>query len=210
CIEFGIQKERMIELYYFLPPNILNSVIENKIAGGEEEYLLYYGRLSKEKGVDLIIKAMEKIENKKIKLKIAGVGPDSLSLKKLVKETGQSARIQFVGWKSGNDLRDIIGGAKAVIMPSVWPDNMPFCMLESLAQGKVVIASRVGGMPEIVKDNENGFLFSCGDYFDLAKKLNKLDKADLSAMSRKSKETARVLNEENFYQELMKHYRSLL
>jgi len=134
--------------------------------------LLYIGRLSLEKGVDVLIKSL-KLTNKQ--LDIAGSGPEEKHLKNLVKELKLENQITFYGHLSGEVLEKLKKEAKAIIIPSVWQENMPLALLEALAYNKLVIASNSGGIPEIIEEGKTGFLFSPGNVTELAEKISNLD-----------------------------------
>ncbi|MEI7451830.1 MAG: glycosyltransferase [Candidatus Falkowbacteria bacterium] len=193
-------------LYNFIDAKFFNT----KINFSPEEYLLYYGRLSDEKGIFTLIGAMDRIENKKLKLLIVGDGPALGKLKKESWALNLGKRVEFVGAKYGDELNDLISRAKAVVIPSVWLENMPFVLLESLALGKVVIASNIGGMPEIITDNKNGFLFKPGDERDLAKKIDNLDKVDLKNIAESARHSVSALTLDNHLAELLLVYNNLI
>lgn len=174
----------------------------------EEDYLLYFGRLSKEKGTDVLIKAAALTG---VKLKFAGSGLEEENLKEAVKEAG--AQADFLGFKDGIELRQIILKAKAVIIPSIWYENMPLSLLEALSLGKIVIASNIGGIPEIIKDGENGLLFNPCDVNDLKTKITLLDTIDAQTrqiIKGRARQTVAGLNEENNLKEVLKIYQAIL
>jgi len=134
--------------------------------------LLYMGRLSIEKGVENLLQAL-KLTNEQ--LDIAGTGPDEEKLKQLSKELQLEDRIIWHGQLLGDDLEKLKREAKAIILPSVWAENMSLVLLESLAYGKLIIASSSGGTPELIEDNKTGFLFTPNDIQMLAQKINDLN-----------------------------------
>ncbi len=156
--------------------------------------LLYLGRLSIEKGVDVLIRAL-KLTNES--LDIAGTGPDEDKLKQLSTELDLKDRITFHGQLLGEDLEKLKREAKAIILPSIWAENMSLVLLESLAYGKLIIASASGGTPELIEDNKTGFLFPPGDSEILAQKineLNKLNKEQRETMAAKIRDKITPLN----------------
>jgi len=186
CAEFGLPEEKIKVVY--------NSVDLGKYQPGnlvidKDGYLLYVGRLSSEKGVHFLVKVMEKV-NKKKKLKIAGTGPELKNIEELINKLGLNQQIETLGPKYGKELIEIMDKAKAIIIPSVLPENMPLSMLEAMAMGKVVIAPNAGGIPEVIKNEENGFLFETGNNGDLSNKINDLNKFNLNLVSEKTRETA--------------------
>ncbi len=134
--------------------------------------LLYLGRLSKEKGVDLLLKSLKDTNES---LDVVGDGPMEEELKKLTKKLNLEDRVTFYGHLDGEALLKIKREAKAVIVPSLWAENMSLVILESLALSKIVIASAMGGNPELIEHEKTGFLFLPNNEFDLAEKINKLN-----------------------------------
>ena len=118
-----------------------------------------------------------------INLKIVGAGSERENLEFRIKNLELSGRVEMVGPKYGDELEQIIVQAKAVIMPSLWPENMPYSVLEALALGKIVIASRVGGLKEIIQDGASGVLFKRGDSHDLAEKISEITAAGPETIS---------------------------
>lgn len=126
-------------------------------------YFVYFGRLSKEKGLTTLITAAIK---SKIKLKIVGDGPDRLELENIDKNRNSS--ISFEGYLKGKSLHDVIKKAKACILPSEWYENAPLSILESYAFGKPVIGSNIGGIPELVTNGITGDTFTIGNVDELS------------------------------------------
>jgi glycosyltransferase involved in cell wall biosynthesis len=132
------------------------------------KYVLYFGRLSAEKGVDTLIRAA--VESG-VELKIAGTGPSEIELKKLAND---HSNIQFLGYVSGDNLWSLVRESRVVVLPSEWYENAPISLLEAYACGKPVIGARIGGVPELVKDGETGILFNSKDRDDLVSKLEQI------------------------------------
>ncbi|MFH1620591.1 MAG: glycosyltransferase family 4 protein [Patescibacteria group bacterium] len=138
------------------------------------DYFLMVGRLSAEKGFENIIQAMAKLPE--LKLRIAGSGPDEARLKQLVTTLGIT-NVTFLGFLNKETLQDERSHAMALIVPSVWYENAPLAVLEAMAECLPVIASRIGGLPELVTDGMNGYLVEPQDIEGWAKTLQKF--ADL-------------------------------
>lgn len=186
--------------------DILNDSIEN------EKYFLFFGRLSQEKGIDMLIKSLPLANLKNYKLKIAGSGPEENELKELAKNLKLENKIEFVGYQSGKNLGNLISRAKFIAVPSVWYENAPYSILESYNVGKAVIGSRIGGIPEMIRENKTGLIFNAGDKKDLAEKINYLiahpEKAIQMGMAGK-KYLNKKFNQEKYYDKLVKIYREL-
>jgi glycosyltransferase involved in cell wall biosynthesis len=134
----------------------------------EGDYALYFGRLSREKGVDVLLEALALAQRGR--LKIAGDGPQRAELERRAAELGLGG-VEFLGYRSGDELKEILAGAQFVVLPSRWYENLPFSIMEALAAGKPVIASDLGGIPEMIEDGVNGLLFPAGDAGELARRL---------------------------------------
>lgn len=203
-VSFGIPAEKVEVLYNFIDrPQIEVKNIET------QNHLLYYGRLSPEKGIDVLLEALKSMPATPI-LKIVGSGPETERLEALAQSLGLEGSVEFLGPKYGADLEKIILGAKAIIIPSIWAENMPFVLLESLALGKVVIASRTGGLPELITSGESGFLFENGNALDLAEKIAALDNYDLKKIGLAAKEQVADLSLEKHYEKLLAIYRRFI
>jgi len=131
-------------------------------------YFLYLGRLSSEKGVPTLLKAFSSLSNKDTSLVVAGTGPIEDRLKS---EFSHSPQISFTGHLSGQRLKDVVRGALAIVVPSEWYENAPMSVLEAMAFGKPVIGARIGGIPEMILEEERGYLFEAGNASDLEEKL---------------------------------------
>jgi glycosyltransferase involved in cell wall biosynthesis len=127
------------------------------------DYFFYFGRLAIEKGLGTLITAAALA---KVKLRIAGTGPEGSYLKALAEEVGGD--IEFLGFVSGEALWKWVREARAIVLPSQWYENSPMSVLEAYACGKPVIGSRIGGIPEMLLEGETGQLFESGNVTELA------------------------------------------
>ncbi|MEI7620146.1 MAG: glycosyltransferase [Candidatus Falkowbacteria bacterium] len=201
-VSFGIPEEKVEVLYNFIDqPEV--AVVDS------QDYLLYYGRISPEKGINILLQALKLTPNNPT-LKIVGSGPSVDSLKASVKSLGLEKTVEFLGARYGAELNEIILKAKAVIIPSVWAENMPFVLLESLALGKVVIASKTGGLPELIVPGESGFLFENGSASDLAEKIKALDNYNLKNIGLAAKNTVADLTLDKHYLKLLAIYQRFI
>ncbi|TKV77517.1 glycosyltransferase family 4 protein [Bradyrhizobium elkanii] len=175
--------------------------------GQDNGYVLYCGRLAPGKGAETLLRAHQ-AAGCPWPLVIAGTGPLTDDLK------SQFARnVQFAGHLSGDTLSTTIAEASVVVVPSEWCENCPMSVLEAMAQGKAVIATRIGGIPELVNDRETGFLFEPGNVDELRTHLECLMgdgelRAQTGAAGRIRVEKYFSLEKHNA--ELMAVYRSLL
>jgi glycosyltransferase involved in cell wall biosynthesis len=197
-IEFNWPKDSIEYLPNFL---FLSTFSPNFKRGG---YLLYLGRLSPEKGIISLIKAFMKIKDKRARLMIVGDGPLK---RQILKQTKSDKRIKLTGYLSGKILRETTKNSMAVVVPSEWYENAPITILEAFAFGKPVIGSNIGGIPEMIDEGINGYLFNKGDVYDLKEKIEYL-----LGMNDKQIESmgvaGRTKADENYSSEI--HYKKLV
>jgi glycosyltransferase involved in cell wall biosynthesis len=171
------------------------------------DYLLYFGRLAPEKGVDTLIRAVRQLG---VRLRIAGTGPDEQKLRQLA---NGASNIEFLGYCPQSRLSPEVQGARAVVLPSQWYENAPMSVLEAYAQGKVVIGARMGGIPEMLREGETGFLFESGEVHPLAEVLERvyaLPEVLLEEMGRWAREYVETTFTPRRYREdMLQLYRSL-
>ena len=131
----------------------------------ERPYLLYFGRISKEKGVDVLLDAFLAAAPSLPgwRLVIAGDGPELGALRDSVSSAGASRLVELVGYQSGEDLQRYVERASLAIASSRWRENMPFSVIEAFAAGTPVVGTRIGGIPELVSEGETGFVCEPGD-----------------------------------------------
>lgn len=126
---------------------------DNKVKG-RGDYFLYFGRLSHEKGVEKVIEVFKNMPN--IKLKVVGNGPIEPDLRQ---HASGCLNIEFLGFKKGEELHDLVRNAQFVIVPSQWYENNPMTIVEAYSFGTPIIGSDLGGIPEIIRDDITGFVF---------------------------------------------------
>lgn len=188
---------------------LYNSV---KVAAPESvtrgDYFLYYGRLSYEKGVEDLIRVFSRTGSPK--LKIVGTGPMEESLRKLAEG---ACNIEFVGYRSGEPLFDLVRGCSFVIVPSRWYENNPMTIVEAYAFGKPVIGARIGGITEILEDTGCGFIYPSGDLDALSEAVEKacsLSDSDYHTLSGNSRSFYdEHFSERNYYERLEAFYESV-
>jgi glycosyltransferase involved in cell wall biosynthesis len=138
--------------------------------------LLYVGRLEAVKGVDVLLRAMPEIlkHQPTCRLRIVGEGPDRARLEALAAEYDITASVTFCGWLTGDALLAEYARAILLVIPSVWPENLPTVSIEALAVGRPIVGSRVGGIPEVIQDTVTGAIVQPGNSQALADAIAKL------------------------------------
>ena len=177
----------------------------------EEKYFLYFGRLSKEKGVNTLLNAVKDLKD--INLKIVGTGSEEDDLKRFVSENN-IRNVKFLGYKSGDELKNLVKNAYFIIVPSEWYENNPMTIIEAYSASTPVIGARIGGIPEIIAEGETGFSFKCGDISDLKDVISRassLSNNNYIQMRRQALSFAQKhFDRENYYNRLINFYRELL
>ncbi len=173
-------------------------------------YFLYLGRLTKEKGVTTLVNAFKETTTE-YQLFITGSGPLEVEIAESVKE---DKRIQLTGYLQGEQLAQMIRGARALIIPSEGYENAPMSVIEAMASGKPVIGAAIAGIPEMIDEGENGLLFTSGDAIDLCKKLELFlgfDDMKIVEMGKAArKKVEREYSAEMHYKRLMQIYSKVL
>lgn len=163
----------------------------------DKGYVLYFGRLSYEKGVKTLIDAARK---SRCKLMILGTGPVEDELKAYA---ANDQKIQFQGFKTGFELTEVIKNCRCVVLPSEWYENGPYSAMEAMALGKPLIVSNQGGLPELVEDGTNGYVYE-GSSDKLAEcigKMMQLSEEEYKRMAGCSLERAREMFDARKYVE---------
>lgn len=171
---------------------------------GARPYFLFFGRLSKEKGILTLVKAFLQAAglakgNDTVRnddrgtrtlpdvwdLHIVGDGPERGAIEQLIASAGQQAasRIHLLGYKSGEKLQREVGNARFTVLSSEWRENMPYSGLESLAAQTPIIGARIGGIPELVEEGKTGVTFESGDAVDLLNSMRKCSAVSASSYS---------------------------
>jgi glycosyltransferase involved in cell wall biosynthesis len=185
-IEAGFPSQKFIHLPSFAEiPEVVSTSCK-------ERYILYVGRLSKEKGIDILIRAFSIIQRTYPDIRLVIAGERTLEcayLKSLAQEL-KIERVYFIGFVENSKLSQVYSNAEFTVVPSLWFENTPMSVYESHSYSKAVISSRIGSLPEQVKDGINGLLFEPGDPVDLAEKISLLlDNPDLAVkMGRQARE----------------------
>lgn len=196
--ENGFPSEKIKVINNFIDSNRIASEIHEK-----QNYYCYVGRLSKEKGIESLLKASAKTTD--FKLLIIGVGP---LLEELRKEYNK-CHIIFTGIKTWKEVQELIQRSKFLVTPSICYENSPLSIIEAFAQGTPVLGANIGGIPELIKEGFNGLLFKSGDIDDLEYKVEQM--FNTSFDSKAIMDDARKnYSSEIYYEKLIKIYEEIL
>ena len=115
----------------------------------------------------------------------------------------------MLGHLKESELKPLLENARAVVLPSLWPENMPYALLEAMAMSKLVLVSESGGMAEIIENKVNGFSFKVASSDDLAKIISEIleiNKDQESEIRRNARREVEKLNSEDYYKKIIKLY----
>lgn len=172
-IEGGWPEDKVVFLQNFADDAILDRAANAGADATDREnpYLLFFGRLSAEKGIDTLLRAFDAALPslpQNMRLVVVGDGPDAADFKALASSLGCASRIEFAGYQTGGALQAYVERASLAIASSRWRENMPYSIVEALAAGTPVIGTNIGGIPELVDEGKTGFICEPGDVPSMA------------------------------------------
>ncbi len=195
-------RDRISHLPYFIP-------LGEDWSAENDGYVLFAGRITGEKGVGILLDAADRL--RETKFVIAGEGEDLDAFKHLAARMNLR-NVEFKGYVSGDPLEKLVQGATCIAVTSVWYENLPLTILGSFARGKPVVGSDCGGIGELVRNGETGYLFRRADAASLAEAIGKVQ-SDESARLRMGRNARELVNREHsadgHYERLMGVYKRL-
>jgi len=201
-IEHGTPEKKITRVYNFVEPSDAP-----KGETGSGNYLLYFGRIEKIKGVMTLAQAAEGLAN--VRIKIVGEGDAKTELADFIRSRGLG-NVELVGFKHGDELKQLIRDSLATVLPAQWYEPFGLTVLESFAQRRPVIASRIGALPELIDDGIDGLLFEPGNTDELRERIvnlsNDKQRADAMGNAGRAKLDERF-SPETHYHELIRVYR---
>lgn len=144
---------------------------EVKTEPAERIRITYAGIFKPHKGVEYLIRALAMLKDEPAELHLVGKGDGEPKYHELIEELGLKDRIVFHGQVDNEEMTGIYRETDIYCLPSVWPENQPVTITEAMACGIPVIASRIGGVPELVEDGVTGYLTEPRNAEDLAEKI---------------------------------------
>ena len=186
------------------------SASESLFNDNPDNYILYGGRLSQEKGIFTLLKAAARVPD--LPLKILGDGPLENKIKHFIAENNL-AHVELLGYQPQKQFEKYLANAFVTILPSECFENCPLTVINSLYLGTPVIASRTGGIPDFVPEEKAGWLFTPGNVDELTQKLTmiKNNKNKIVGMrSNVQKWGFEQFSPETNYRRLMKIYEEII
>ncbi|SFE81677.1 glycosyltransferase [Thermophagus xiamenensis] len=199
-VKGGFRESSIMHLCNFYPEEKVIPFTKKKI----DDFILYVGRISKEKGVELLLRAMQQFPDKK--LKIIGDGP----ICSLLKDTYSDSRnVEFLGFQSWEIIQEQLSTARFLVVPSEWYENNPLSVIEALVLGTPILGAKIGGIPELISEGKNGFCFKPGNLEDLVSGINKMffssfDRAKISFDAQEK------FSSERYYEKIVQVYKQAI
>jgi len=203
-VEFGFNKDKTV-------------IIPNPVDIGQDlpnyenkNYVLFFGRIEKYKGVLTLLKSFQKLKD--IELRIIGDGPGLEECKNFANSISLN-NVKFLGSLWFEELQKHLNECCFVIVPSEWYEPSPYSILQSFAAGKGVIGSNIGGIRDLIFEEENGMLFETGNEAQLAEKVRQLydDKEKIIQFGMNARRYVETLHSmSKYYQCTIKIFNSLV
>ena len=203
-IQYGIPEDKISTIHNFVD---VSDITPNFKIGN---YLLYFGRLYRAKGIFTLIEAA--LPLKHVPLYIAGDGEAVPEIQRML-EQNACEHIQLLGFKQGDELRELIRNSIGMVLPSELYENCPMSILEAYAYGKPAIGANIGGIPELIEDGVDGLLFPAGEQGTLRERLlwmfeHKTEAVEMGRAGRQKVEAE--FNADIHYEKIMEVYRQFL
>ena len=169
--------------------------------------LLYLGQIVSHKGLSVLAEAFKAARREDLTLHIAGRGDYVGQIRNALKGCDN---VDFHGHVSGEEKERLFSQSHVFVLPSICYDNAPVTIPEAYAYGLPVIGSRIGGIPEMIRENKTGFLFDPGDVSGLASLLQSISLEKLRRMSPDCQKAAEQYRMENHLEKLLALYSDLI
>lgn len=170
-LKAGLQEAKLKVVCNFVDPVKLEQLKNTEVSSSREEFYVYVGRLSEEKGVATLLKAASRLP---YKLKLLGGGP---LYDGFVENYGKYEQIEFLGHQSAENVATILSKAKFLVLPSEWYENNPLSIIEALCAGVPIVGANIGGIPELI-DEASGEVFESGNEEDLQRAITRIMQSD--------------------------------
>jgi glycosyltransferase involved in cell wall biosynthesis len=167
-----------VQQHSFVIPNLYDDAIFRVDPAAERDReLIFVGRLVRDKGLDLLLRALRVLRGQNLvpKLTVVGHGPQAENLQELTRELGLTGQVEFAGRMAPIDVAAALNRHQILVVPSLWPEPFGIVALEGIACGCVVVGSSGGGLPDAI--GPCGVTFPNGDQDQLAKCLGGLLRA---------------------------------
>jgi glycosyltransferase involved in cell wall biosynthesis len=208
-IQFGVPSRK---IKFFQNGFSENLFINTRKADSDKIRFAFIGTLLPAKGLHILLEAFNRIDAKKAELKIYGRIYSYAGFEyylPFLKKNIKNKNIKFAGEFDHAGIVEVFKEIDVLVVPSIWYENSPLVIQEAILSRTPVIASRIGGIPELIEDGVNGLLFTPGDANDLRRKIESLVK-NRDIIEKLKKNTTEIMNIEANASEVEAVYRGLL
>jgi len=170
-VDFGIPDEKIKHITPGI--NVVSNQVRDKRSSNRIRFG-FIGTLLPSKGVDVLIKTFNNVDSQKAELMIFGKAAFYKGFEyypKYLKRLTKNENIRFMGAFENSEIHNILSDIDTLVVPSIWHENSPLVILEAFSAKTPVLASSIGGIPELIKDGVNGLLFNPGDHNELYTKI---------------------------------------
>ena len=211
--EFNIEKDKISVVHNGIDESIMINGSKNEVDINGKINILFIGRIVEEKGISLLIEAMNKLKNiKNVNLTIVGDGQERENCEKMVDQYNLNENIEFVGFQ--RNLDKYLKRANIFVYPSICKEAFGISIVEAMAYGLPCVANKTGGIPEIIIDGKNGYLSTSNDVKGLCQGLIRavecFEKNDINKISENAKETAHKFTIKNTVHMLRDEFEKLI
>ena len=169
----GVEEDRVHLIPPGVNPSLFEGPFEDPFSGVGKPRVLFVGRLALQKGVGTLVAAAELIDDPSVQVILVGDGPERPALERKAKQTGVVDRLRFVGFVAHEELPAAMSHADLLVLPSLY-EELGTVLLEAMQAGLPIVASKTGGIPDVIEDGVNGLLVPPGDPEALARAVNRL------------------------------------
>lgn len=204
--EYGIDENKMYVMYNYIKEEDIYNPDNNS-----GKYYLYFGRISKEKGIFTVLRAFESLKG--LKLTVMGSGELEEEMKKYIMDHDLK-NVSYVGNQTGENLERILIDAKCVIVSSEWDEPLPRTIIESYAKGIPVIGTDKGGIPEMIVESKTGYIYKSGCTNELINAIMKIENMSLTEYKYMRKNCIQQINDfytkEKYFARFLKCIESIM
>src|SRR5215207_6367627 len=169
----GVEEDRIHLIPPGVNPSLFEGPFEDPFSGVGKPRVLFVGRLAPQKGVRALVAAAGLLKDPRAQVLLVGDGPERLALEREAERLGVGGRLHFVGFLAHDRLPAVMSHADLLVLPSLY-EELGTVLLEAIQVGLPIVASKTGGIPDVIKDGVNGLLVPPSEPEALAHAINRL------------------------------------
>lgn len=206
----GVEENRVHIIPPGVNPSLFAGPFEDPFAGVGRPRVLFVGRLAPQKGVRTLVAAAGLLEDPSAHILLVGDGPQRPALEREARRIGVGGRLHFVGFVAHDRLPAVLDHADLLVLPSLY-EELGTVLLEAMQAGLPIVASKTGGIPDVIEDGVNGMLVTSGDPEALARAIDRLlaDRGLACRLSEGARETGKDYDWEVLAERVLAVYRSV-